>query len=239
MPTIFKKIRRKLAEENKIKGYLRYAFGEIVLIVIGILIALQVNNWNEQKKSNQKINSALAEVHDDLMLDRTVLQDHIAVLQGDLKAQKNIITTLEQKRAFTEQTYRDLGRVMLMRRIELNNNGYGLLKELGISHIKDPVLRNALVDYYGSKTHELINDIEDIKNEFWNPWLPYVRQHFKVFVFGKRAVPNDDNQIKNSSYFLMMMKMNLNNREYPLKDEISTLKADSTLSKLIESKLNR
>ena len=239
MPAIFKKIRRKLAEENKVASYLRYAFGEILLVVIGILIALQVNNWNEQYKSNQRINSALAEIHDDLMLDRTVLQDHIAVLKGDLTAQKNVITTLEQKRAFTEQTYRDLGRVMLMRRIELNNNGYGLLKELGISHIKDPVLRNALVDYYGSKTRSLLNDIEDNQHEFETPWLGYVRKNFKVFVFGKRAVPNDDNQIKNSSYFLMMMKMNLNNREYPLKDDISTLKADSTLSKLIESKLNR
>ena len=239
MPAIFKKIRRKLAEENKVMSYLRYAFGEIILVVIGILIALQVNNWNEQHKSNQRINSVLAEIHDDLMLDRTVLQDHIVVLMGDLTAQKNIIATLEQKRAFTEQTYQDLGRVMLMRRIELNNNGYGLLKELGISHIKDPVLRNALVNYYGSETHQLLNDIEDNQHEFETPWLGYVRKNFKVFVFGKRAVPNDDHQIKNSSYFLMMMKMNLDNREYTLKDEISTLKADSTLNELIESKLNR
>ena len=235
---IFKKQRLKLAADNNVIKYLRYAFGEIVLVVIGILIALQVNNWNEQHKSNQRINNSLAEIHDDLVLDRTELQDHIAVLKGDLTAQKNVIDTLEQKRPFTPQTYRDLGRVMLMRRIELNSNGYGLLKELGISHIKDPVLRNALVNYYGSETHELLNDIEDNQHEFENPWLGYVRQHFKVFIFGKSAVPNDDNQIKNSSYFLMMMKMNLDNRGYTLKDEISTLEADSTLSELIESKLN-
>ncbi len=238
MPTILKKIRRKLAEENKVMSYLRYAFGEIILVVIGILIALQVNNWNEQYKSNQRINSALAEIHDDLMLDRTVLQDHIAVLQGDLTAQKNVIDTLEQKRPFTPQTYRDLGRVMLMRRIELNSNGYSLLKDLGIGQIKDPVLRNALVDYYGSKTTLLLDDIEDDMADFENTWLEYVRQHFKVFVFGKRAVPNDDHQIKNSGYFLMMLKMNVDNRESTLKNEINTLKADSTLSELIDSKLN-
>jgi hypothetical protein len=238
MARLFKTIRRKLAAQNKIMAYLRYALGEILLVVIGILIALQVNNWNEQKKLNQKINSALAEIHDDLMLDRTVLQDHIAVLEGDLTAQKNVIDTLEQKRPFTPQTYRDLGRVMLMRRIELNNNGYGLLKELGISHIKDPALRNALEDYYGSKTTLLLNDIEDNQLEFETPWLGYVRKNFKVFVFGKRAVPNDDNQIKNSSYLLMMLKMNLDNRGSTLKAEISTLKADSTLSELIDSKLN-
>jgi flagellar basal body-associated protein FliL len=238
MMKFFRNIRQKLAYEHKFSAYLRYAVGEIILVVIGILIALRVNNWNEQRKSSQRVNNALAEIHDDLALDRTVMQDHIAVLKGDLTAQENVITTLEQKRAFTGQTYRDLGRVMLMRRIELNNNGYGLLKELGISHIKDPVLRNALVDYYGTKTHELVNDIKDNQHEFETPWLGYVRKNFKVFVFGKRAVPNDDHQIRNSSYFLMMMKMNLDNRGYTLREEINTLQADSTLSELIDSKLN-
>lgn len=47
---IFRNIRQKLAAENNVVKYLRYAFGEIVLVVIGILIALQVNNLNEQRK---------------------------------------------------------------------------------------------------------------------------------------------------------------------------------------------
>ena len=37
-------------EENKTGKYLKYAIGEIVLVVIGILIALQINNWNEERK---------------------------------------------------------------------------------------------------------------------------------------------------------------------------------------------
>ena len=51
MIRFFKNIRKKLASENKISAYLRYAIGEIVLVVIGILIALQVNNWNEARKA--------------------------------------------------------------------------------------------------------------------------------------------------------------------------------------------
>ncbi|MBN2615621.1 MAG: hypothetical protein JXR71_07985 [Bacteroidales bacterium] len=50
MPILFKNIRRKLAAENQLTKYLRYAIGEILLVVIGILIALQVNNWNEHRK---------------------------------------------------------------------------------------------------------------------------------------------------------------------------------------------
>jgi len=54
MVKIFRKIRQRLLSENKFSRYLLYAIGEIFLVVIGILIALQINNWNESKK-NQKI----------------------------------------------------------------------------------------------------------------------------------------------------------------------------------------
>ena len=49
MLRIFRNIRQKLAAENNIAKYLRYAIGEIFLVVIGILIALQINNWNENR----------------------------------------------------------------------------------------------------------------------------------------------------------------------------------------------
>ncbi len=53
MLKFFRKIRQKLIEEDNIRKYLLYAIGEIILVVIGILIALQVNNWNEKRKANQ------------------------------------------------------------------------------------------------------------------------------------------------------------------------------------------
>ena len=50
MIKIFRRVRHKLLSENKLSKYLIYALGEIVLVVIGILIALQINNLNEQRK---------------------------------------------------------------------------------------------------------------------------------------------------------------------------------------------
>tara|TARA_B110000902_G_C14119680_1_gene517680 strand:- start:177 stop:908 length:732 start_codon:yes stop_codon:yes gene_type:complete len=49
MIKFFRKIRQKLLTENKLRKYLIYAIGEIILVVIGILIALQINNWNTQR----------------------------------------------------------------------------------------------------------------------------------------------------------------------------------------------
>jgi hypothetical protein len=51
MINFFRRIRQKLLTENKFSKYLIYAIGEIILVVIGILIALQINNWNESKKN--------------------------------------------------------------------------------------------------------------------------------------------------------------------------------------------
>ncbi len=59
MIKFFRKIRQNLLLENKTGKYLKYAIGEIVLVVIGILIALQINNWNESRKLQKNINTYL------------------------------------------------------------------------------------------------------------------------------------------------------------------------------------
>ena len=53
MINFFRKTRKKMADDNRPLKYLRYAIGEIILVVIGILIALQINNWNENKKTHR------------------------------------------------------------------------------------------------------------------------------------------------------------------------------------------
>ena len=56
-----------MIKENRVSKYMLYAIGEIVLVVIGILIALQVNNYNEQRKQNQVELTVLKELKNDLL----------------------------------------------------------------------------------------------------------------------------------------------------------------------------
>ncbi|CAM4127505.1 DUF6090 family protein [Gillisia limnaea] len=49
MIKFFRNIRKKLIEQGKTTKYLKYAIGEIILVIVGILIALSINNWNDQK----------------------------------------------------------------------------------------------------------------------------------------------------------------------------------------------
>lgn len=69
MIKFFRKIRQKLLVENRFNKYLVYAVGEIVLVVIGILIALQINNWNEQRANEERIKTTLKQIQKDLIND--------------------------------------------------------------------------------------------------------------------------------------------------------------------------
>lgn len=73
MINFFRNKRKNLADENRGLKYARYAFGEIVLVVIGILIALQINNWNEDRKARKQEANFLSEIQNDLDKDATKL----------------------------------------------------------------------------------------------------------------------------------------------------------------------
>jgi len=53
MIRFFRNIRKSLVKDGKFTQYITYALGEVLLVMIGILLALQVNNWNEQRKSDE------------------------------------------------------------------------------------------------------------------------------------------------------------------------------------------
>jgi len=69
MIKIFRKIRQNLLSEGKTGKYFKYAIGEIVLVVIGILIALQINNWNDARKQKNELNQYLAKISNNVQLD--------------------------------------------------------------------------------------------------------------------------------------------------------------------------
>jgi hypothetical protein len=78
MTKLFRNIRQNLLMENKTSKYIKYAIGEIVLVMIGILLALQVNNWNEQRKQRTKELHYLANLQTDLKLNIAEIDGYIA-----------------------------------------------------------------------------------------------------------------------------------------------------------------
>lgn len=66
MIRLFRKTRVKLITENKLSKYLIYAIGEVLIVIVGILIAIQINNWNLERQAEIKINRLLLEIKNNL-----------------------------------------------------------------------------------------------------------------------------------------------------------------------------
>lgn len=88
MIKFFRKIRQKMLIESRFSKYLLYAFGEIILVVIGILIALAINNWNEHRKTEQKLNQFLISLKSDLRNDL----NEIKLVTENQSIRSNMIT---------------------------------------------------------------------------------------------------------------------------------------------------
>ena len=73
MIKFFRKIRYNLMEQNKTGKYLKYALGEIVLVVMGILIALSINNWNENRKNQKEETRILEQLHQEFLINKESL----------------------------------------------------------------------------------------------------------------------------------------------------------------------
>lgn len=78
MIKLFRKIRQDLVINNKTGTYLKYAISEVILVVIGILIALGINNWNEQRKDRIKEQIILKQLKEDYMVNLSQLKEKIA-----------------------------------------------------------------------------------------------------------------------------------------------------------------
>ena len=85
MIKFFRKIRQNLLSEGKTVKYLKYAIGEIILVVIGILIALQINNWNESKKNNKLVSNYKKGLIENLKKDSLNVSDVLFRVREDLE----------------------------------------------------------------------------------------------------------------------------------------------------------
>ena len=91
MIKFFRKIRYDLMEKNKTGKYFKYAIGEIVLVVVGILIALSINNWNEDRKSKKMATEVYTNLLTSLKQDSLEVERTINLLTKSIDTQKKLI----------------------------------------------------------------------------------------------------------------------------------------------------
>jgi len=97
MIKFFRKIRQNLLSESKFSKYLIYAIGEIILVVIGILIALQINNWNEKQKEEKSELLILKTLQKDFIENKKMYSDIVDKQQFVIDNCKSLIKCFENK----------------------------------------------------------------------------------------------------------------------------------------------
>lgn len=105
MIKFFRQIRFKLMETGKTSKYLKYAIGEILLVMIGILLALQVNNWNENRKQQSADLRFLATLKTELTLDTIALSQRITQYKNINESLKNTFELIDAKTEITQNEY--------------------------------------------------------------------------------------------------------------------------------------
>jgi len=113
MIKFFRKIRQKMLTENKFIKYLLYALGEIILVVIGILIALQVNLSNQEKKDRQLEQEYYKNIKNDLLQDKIALLNLDSLFNDAEKKMLKVIDNLQLSSFNTDSLYTDVSSWMV------------------------------------------------------------------------------------------------------------------------------
>ncbi len=160
MIKFFNNIRRKLAAENKIWAYSRYAIGEIVLVMIGILLALQVNNWNQNRTAEKELWGYLSNIKLNIKNDLKQVVDFNFVRDRLANNTQNF-WNLRSKPDFTLNDYKatddHINTLFYLQPFSPNQYGFETLKSTGyIGKLQGTDMEALLASYY-----ELANKINE------------------------------------------------------------------------------
>ena len=198
MIKFFRNIRKSLLTENRFNKYLLYAIGEIVLVVIGILIALQINNWNDQKKETKELHQYLAKIRGNIDQDISILDSIkkrrwnmqkicVKATQGFLSDQYELQTFLSTLESFVEYYFVP------------NQSGYDALKNSSYLGKINGTKIDSLLDNYNIVINQIVKEEEGFNTLIENMEYRFVGDNdlsalMQVYFYGI------DNAKKNPKY---------------------------------------
>lgn len=153
---------------NKIRTYLLYAIGEILLVVLGILIALQINNWNEDQQAKNRMLTNILSIREDIQLETQILGNVIQTLRSQVESAGSIVPLIESRDRTVQDSLKfilDFNRLTDTPIISWRSNTWDFLNASGdISEFPDSELLSILQDYY--------SDLEQTAINFTNTAIP-------------------------------------------------------------------
>jgi len=197
-------------ETGKTGKYLKYAIGEIILVVIGILIALSINNWNEARKSSAFEKEILTQVQANLVKDKLTLEEISSNFQKAINSSNKILESAWSQQDIDSLQFW-LADVIQFDRFQPLTNAYEVLKSKGLDQVKNKELRFLLGTYYDDEAKRSVNAIGDIEETFKTEWIPIMRNDFDDVKFKTYAIPKDIKLFTEESIAKNIIKINRDN----------------------------
>ncbi|MFC3881039.1 DUF6090 family protein [Algoriphagus namhaensis] len=191
MLQFFRKIRQKLLLQNKFTRYLIYGVGEIVLVVIGILLALAINGWNEDRKTIIKEQQILKAISLNLSKNVEVFEQNMS-LQSDYINQIDILLDhLENGKPYEDSLGHYFRRLIYLEQVTVNTSAYETLKSLGFELIQSETLRSEIIDLFGYNYPNSSNLVRDVSLQSYAEKASEMKKNFRVSLDRAQAVPLD------------------------------------------------
>ncbi|WP_228853491.1 hypothetical protein [Aegicerativicinus sediminis] len=227
MIKFFRKIRQKLISENKFSKYLFYALGEIILVVIGILIALQVNNLNDKRNIEANTKNNLITLRAELISNKEKLKFNIDVVNAQIRNSLNLIDSLNKNMDLDDKDLfllNKIGKLGPLRLKSLTTTSLSDFINSGYysAFLTGEIKNNLLV--YNSEIQN-VNVTLDRFEEYWKEIeLPYLTNHFSILDMYTQSLSNPSEQANrltdntilksNKKYFTNDLEAFFNNREF-------------------------
>ena len=181
MIKFFRHIRQRMIKDNKTSKYLLYAIGEIILVVIGILIALQVSNWNNERQLEKIQVKYLKEISKNLARDTQDIRFNIKFNETRLQASQIVLDFLNGDEPYSDRLDTHFGSLLYTTRSIVNYSAFEALKSQGIEIITNDTLRRMITNLYSFHYHDAIDfEIQDDHALQYQVVLPAVQKNVKL-----------------------------------------------------------
>ena len=181
MLRFFRSIRQKLIEGKNVRSYFIYAIGEILLVMVGILLALQVNNWNQERKDRQVERKLLQELIENLQINETRFINSIEDERITAQSIEYLVESLENQWPYNDTMDYHYGRSDFAADMVLSTTAFEAIKSKGFDIIASDETRKALIDLFDAEYGVLLANTIRLEDQFWpSSALPLFHKHFRI-----------------------------------------------------------
>jgi len=237
MVKLFRTIRQKLLQSGKLKSYAAYALGEIFLVMIGILLALQINNWNENRKNSATELLILKNILSDLKFNEERLIQDTGYNTLFTIQNKHLIEILKDPYSVYHDTLqRYFGMLNRYTIFFPKTMAYEGLKSKGLEIIKNDSLRASIVELY-DETYYLNAHMIELRKDIYINSIKLFNKNLYTLSDIDLKVPTDFKALKNDQEFKNNLSHNTAENANFIAHTTNILSGTQTVKSLIEKEI--